>query len=156
MLVQNHIRGPFDPKYIGDYCIVSLKGNQVEVQLLIGGPTEIKHIKHVKYVLPADQYIKQLPDYSAFGRKATLRMNPDKFLDLNWKLVNTYHTTNIGQTRLQTTDISTHCVDVNTISYAEGNKCGEWYGVTLNTDTITLQSNIKPVVCFITSNSNKV
>ena len=54
VLVQNHIRGPFNPKYIGDYCVVSLKGNQVEVQPLIGGPTEMKHIKHVKYILPAD------------------------------------------------------------------------------------------------------
>ena len=74
VLVQNHIRGPFNPKYIGDYHVVSLKGNQVEVQPLIGGPTEIKHIKHVKYILPADRYIKQLPDYSTFGRKATLRI----------------------------------------------------------------------------------
>ena len=72
VLVQNHIKGPFDPKYIGDYRVVSLKGNQVEVQPAIGGPTEMKHIKHIKYILPADQYIKQLPDYSAFGRKTTL------------------------------------------------------------------------------------
>ena len=54
---------------------------------------------------------------------------------------------NIGQTRLQATDISTHCVDVDTISYAGGTKYENWYGTTLNTDTITLQSNIKPVVC---------
>ena len=101
----------------------------------------------MKYILPVDWYIKQLPDYSAFGREATFRMNPDKIPDLNWKLVNTYHTTNIGQTRLQATDISTHCVDVDTISYAEGTKYGNWYGMTLNTDTITLHSNIKPVVC---------
>ena len=78
MLVQNHIKGPFDPKYIGDYRVVSLRGNQVEVQPVIGGPTEMKHIKHVKYILPADQYIKQLPDDSAFGRKTMLRMNPDQ------------------------------------------------------------------------------
>ena len=106
-LVQNHTRGPFNPKYVGDYCVVSLKGNQVKVQPSIGGPTEMKHIKHVKYILPADQYIKQIPDYSAFGRKATLRMSPDTIPDLNCKLVNTYHTTNIGQTRLQATDIFT-------------------------------------------------
>ena len=31
VLVQNHTRGPFNPKYVGDYCVVSLKGNQVEV-----------------------------------------------------------------------------------------------------------------------------
>ena len=54
VLVQNHIKGPFDPKYMGDYRVVSLKGNQVEVQPAIGGPKEMKHIKHVKYILPAD------------------------------------------------------------------------------------------------------
>ena len=52
LLVQNHTRGPFNPKYIGDYHLGSL--NQVEVQPSIGGPTEMKHIKHVKYILPAD------------------------------------------------------------------------------------------------------
>ena len=31
VLVQNHTRGPFDPIYVRDYCVVSLKGNQVEV-----------------------------------------------------------------------------------------------------------------------------
>ena len=31
VLVQKHTRGPFDPKYVGDYHVVSLKGNQVEV-----------------------------------------------------------------------------------------------------------------------------
>ena len=62
MLVQNHIKGPFDPKYIGDYRVVSLKGNQVEVWPASRGLTEIKHIKHVKDILPADRYIKQLPN----------------------------------------------------------------------------------------------
>ena len=100
-MVQNHTKGPFDPEYVGDYCVVSLKGNQVEVQPSIGGPTEMKHIKHVKYILPADRYIKQIPDYSAFGRKASLRMNPDKIPNLHWQLASTYHTTNIGQLGLQ-------------------------------------------------------
>ena len=152
--IQNYTKGPFDPKYVGDYCVVSHKGNQVKVQPSIGGPTEMKHIKHVKYILPVDRYIKQIPDYSTFGRKATLRMNPDKIPDLHWKLVNTYHTTSIGQIGLS--DISTHCVDVDTISHAGGNKYGNWCETILNTDTITLQSNIKPIVCFITSDSNKV
>ena len=102
VLVQNHTKGPFNPKYIGDYHVVSLMGNQVEVQPSIGGPMEMKHIKHVKCILPADWYIKQIPNYSAFGRRATLRMNPDKIPDLHWQLANTYHTTNIGQLGLQT------------------------------------------------------
>ena len=64
VLIQNHIKGPFELKYIGDYRVISLKGNQVEIQPAIGGTTEIKHIKHVKYVLPADKYINQLPSYA--------------------------------------------------------------------------------------------
>ena len=55
MLVQNHVRGPFDPKYMGHYRVILLRGNQVEVQPTNGGPTEMKHITHVKYILPADK-----------------------------------------------------------------------------------------------------
>ena len=62
VLVQNHTRGPFDPKYVGDSCVVSLRGNQVEAQPSIGGPTEMKHVKHVEYILPANRYIKQVPN----------------------------------------------------------------------------------------------
>ena len=106
VLVQNHVKGPFDPKFIGDYRGVSLKGNQVEIQPTNGGPTEMKHIKHVKYILPADRYISLLPDYSKFGRKTTLRMNPDHIPDLHWKLTNAYHTTSIGYTTSLTMPIS--------------------------------------------------
>ena len=110
----------------------------------------MKHIKHMKYILPADKYIKQIPDYSTFGRKTTFRMNPDKIPDLHLNLVNTYHTTNIDP---QVTCISTHCIDVDTLSHAEGDRCGNWCGTTLNTDTIILQSNIEPVVCSVFHNS---
>ena len=54
VLVQNHTKGPFDPKYIGGFHVVLIKGNQIEVRPSIGGPTEMKHMKHVKYVHPAD------------------------------------------------------------------------------------------------------
>ena len=74
VLVQNHTKGPFDPKHVGDCQVVAIKRNQVEVRPSIGGPTEMKHVKHVKYILPADHYIKEIPSYSAFGRKTTLRL----------------------------------------------------------------------------------
>ena len=64
VLVQDHTKGPFDPKYMGDYQVVAIKGNQIEVRLSIGGCTEMKHVKHVKYILPADQYFKQIPDFN--------------------------------------------------------------------------------------------
>ena len=141
VLIQNHNKGPFDPKYIGDYRVVSLKGNQVEVQPAVGGPTEMKHIKHVKYILPADNYIDKLPDYSGFGRKTTLRLNPDLILDLHWKLANTYHTTNIGQTDTGTTSIFIHNITVKLFD-------GE-YKTSLSTETYTTQSRHEPLVCSV-------
>ena len=80
VLIQNHVKGTFDPKSnIGDYRVVSFKGNQVEILPAVGGPTEMKHVKHVKPILPADRYVNQLPDYSGFGRKTTLRINPNRY-----------------------------------------------------------------------------
>ena len=140
MLVQNHGKGTFDPKYIRDYKVVSLKGNQVEIQPAIGGPTEMKHIKHVKYISPANRYVNQLPNYSMFGRKTTLRMNPDHIPDLPWKLVNTYHTTSIGYTETLPTTVSIHNITVETLSYTKSEKCGEWCGTVLNTKMSTSQS----------------
>ena len=74
----------------------------------------MKHVKHVKYVLPADKYINKLPDYSGFGRKMTLRINPDQILDLHWKLANSYHTTEIGQTEV--TNISILNISIKTLT----------------------------------------
>ena len=147
-MVQNHTKGPFDPKYIGDYHVVSIKGNQIEVRPSIGGPTEMKHMKHVKYVLPADQYIKHVPDYSTFGRKATLRMNPKQIPDLHWQLADTYHTTNIGQSTLH---ISTPSVDVNTLSFAGGRKYNNTYEINLHINTTTIDSNIDTIVFSISN-----
>ena len=53
----------------------------------------MKHIKHVKYVHPVDKYIKHVPDYSTFGRKTTLRINPKQIPDLHWQLEDSFHTT---------------------------------------------------------------
>ena len=141
VLIQNHVKGPFDPKYIGNCRVVSLKGNQVEIQPTVGGPTEMKHIKHVKYILPADKYINQLPDYSGFGRRTTLRINPDQIPDLHWKLANTYHTTNIGQTEVENTSISIHDITVKTFDSV----CK----TSLNTETCTTHSRCKSIVCSL-------
>ena len=102
-----------------------LKETKVEIQPANRGLTEMKHIKHVKYVLPADKYINQLPDYSMFKRKTTLRMNPDHILDLHWKLASTYHTTSIRYTEPMSTTVTIHYVAVETLSYTKSNKCGE-------------------------------
>ena len=76
--------------------MVAIRGNQVEIRPSVGGPTKMKHVKHVKYILPPDRYIKQIPDYNAFGRKTTLRLNLDRIPDLHWSLADSYHIINIG------------------------------------------------------------
>ena len=80
-------------------------------------------------------------------------MNPDKIPDLHWNLLDTYHTTNIGQIDPQTKWVSTHCVDIDTLSYAEGNRCRNWCGTTLNISMTSLQSNKEPIVCSVINNS---
>ena len=103
----------------------------------------MKHMKHVKYIHPADQYIKHVPDYSTFGRKATLRMNPKHKPDLHWQLADTYHRTNIGQSTLH---MGTPSVDVNTISFA-GKRKYNICGASLHINTTTIDSNNDTIVC---------
>ena len=143
VLIQNHVKGPFDPKYIGNYRVISIKGNQVEIQPTVGGLTEMKHIKHVKPIVPADMYINQLPDYSKFGRKTTLRLNTDQIPDLHWKLANKYHTINIGKSEIGNTTITVHDITVKTFDYV----CK----TSLSTETYTTQSRHEPTVCSVIS-----
>ena len=113
----------------------------MEIQPPARGPTEMKHITHVKYILPAEKYIDKLPDYSGFGRKTTLRMNPDQIPDLHWKRTNTYHTTNIEQIDIGTTSMFIHNITVKSFD-------GE-YKTSLNTETYTTQSRCEPLVCSL-------
>ena len=120
----------------------TLKGNQIKVRPSIRSPTEMKHVKHVKYVHPADQYIKHIPDYSMFGRKTTLRINPKHIPDLHWQLTDTYHTTNIGQSTLH---VCTPSVDVNTLSFA-GKRKYNISGTSLHVNTTVINSNNDTIV----------
>ena len=95
VLIKDHTAGPFQPTYKGDYRVVSLKGNQVEVMPSTGGKSHFVHIQDVKYILPADTIIAKLPDYNNFGRKSKLRMNPDNIPDLHWELATLANTINV-------------------------------------------------------------
>ena len=146
VLVENHTKRPFDPKYIGDYRVVAIRGNQIEIRPSVGGPREMKH---VKYIPPADGYIKQLPSYDTFGRKSTFRLNPDKIPDLQWNLANSYHTKSIGLTIPSTTVISTHYIDVSTLSYAKGDEHNIWCGMSLSNNVTTVQSNTRTITSSV-------
>ena len=93
VLIEDHTAKAFQPCYIGNYRIVSFKGNQVEVHKTEGGNTTWVHLTDVKYILPVDNVINKLPDYQSFGRKTKLRLNPDRIPDLHWNLSTTLNTT---------------------------------------------------------------
>ena len=50
VLIKNHTAGPFDPKYIGDYHIVSFYSNQIELIRSTGGKSKMEHISNNKYM----------------------------------------------------------------------------------------------------------
>ena len=92
VMIKNHVKGPFDPKYVGDFRIVKVKGQQYEIQPSQGGTSRMVHMSDVKYVLPAQRVIDKIPDYESFGRPAKLRLNPQLIPDLNWTLSTTNNT----------------------------------------------------------------
>ena len=92
VMIKNHARKPFEPLYKGYYRIVSFKGNQVEIMPQNGGSTHLVHISDVKYIMPVDSIIQQLPDFPQLGRKTKYNLNPDHIIDLNWCLATTINT----------------------------------------------------------------
>ena len=93
VLIKDHTAKAFQPCYVGNYRIVSFKGNQVEVHKTEGGNTTWVHLTDVKYILPVDNVITKLPDYQNFGRKTKLRLNLDRIPNLHWNLSTTLNTT---------------------------------------------------------------
>ena len=72
VLIKNNTERGFEPRFLDNYRVKRVKGQQVEVRPAIGGDTKWAHITHVKPIFPADNIIASLPDYSTFGRKTTL------------------------------------------------------------------------------------
>ena len=77
-----HLRKTLAPRYEGNYHVVSVKGNQVE--LAKEGtvlPTKWYHVSHVKPLLQANEAINWLPAYDTFGHKGKLAIHPDNIPD---------------------------------------------------------------------------
>ena len=97
VLIKNHTAMAFGDRYIGDFQIVSFKGNQVELIPSTGGKSKMEHISNIKYIMPAERYVSQIPDYGTFGRQTKLCLNPHNIPDLSWKWAETVHTQDIGR-----------------------------------------------------------
>ena len=93
MLVKDHMAKAFQPRFKGNYRVISQKGNQVEIWLAEGGETVKFHVTDVKNIIPVDQAISQLPDYNKLGRLTKLRLNPKNIPDLDWQLASELNTT---------------------------------------------------------------
>ena len=93
VLVKDHTAKAFQPRFKGNYRVVSQKGNQVEIQPAEGGETIKFHVTDVKKITPVDQAISQLPDYNKLGRLTKLRLNPKNIPDLDWQLTSELNTT---------------------------------------------------------------
>ena len=84
----------FQPKFKGNYRVVSQKGNQVEIQPAEGGETVKFHVTDVKKITSAGQTISQLIN-NKLGRLTKLRLNPKNIPDLDWQLASELNTTPI-------------------------------------------------------------
>ena len=47
IMIKDHTAGPFEPVYKGNYHVVAIKGNQVEIALAEGGKSQMVHITDV-------------------------------------------------------------------------------------------------------------
>ena len=83
IMLKRHAKKTFEPIYEGYYRVLKTRGNQVDVQSFLGDQVKTVHIKDIKVVLPMDRVINEMPDYTKFGRKSKLDLDPTKIPNLN-------------------------------------------------------------------------
>ena len=134
VMIKDHTAGPFEPIYKGNYHVVTIKDNQVEIVPAEGGKSQMVHITDVKYISPADTIIAELPDYNKFGCKTKLRLNPQNIPDLSWELATTANTklTPPTTTVNYTLPMSTHVVTTNSTPVVVSVKAGKPYTSTIS------------------------
>ena len=93
VLVKDHTAKAFQPRFKGNYRVVSQKGNQVEIKPAEEGETTKFHVTDIKKIIPMDQAITQLPDYNKLGCLTKLRLNLKNIPDLDWQLASELNTT---------------------------------------------------------------
>ena len=80
----------------------------------------MEHRKFVKYIIPADKIISEIPDYKRFGSKSKFQLPPSAIPDLKWEWMEDLHLDGIGLVNtvkhLQVSKVTTvREVDVHTI-----------------------------------------
>ena len=153
VLVKSHTAGLFDPKYVSPSWVVAIRGNQVKQAPTTGGKSRTEHRNFVKYILPADKIISEIPNYERFGRRSKLRLTPSVIPDLKWEWMEDLHLDGI---RLMSTvkhlqvskEMTVREVDVHTIyvgSYISMGRVPSPITVTPSYTTITSH---QPGICL--------
>ena len=109
----------------------------------------MEHISKIKYIMPAEWYISQLPDYELFGRQTKLHLNPKNIPDLSWKWADTVNMQDIGKVTVShifhmddmfTRDaVETILVNTNVYTHSTANLC-----TTVDVCKTVVSSSIKP------------
>jgi hypothetical protein len=86
VMLRNHVRNTWDPKYSVENRIISFPSErQVEV-IAPNGRVKRVNIQDVHFQYPANQIVKHLPDISSFGRAVKFVYHPDNIPNLHWSL----------------------------------------------------------------------
>ena len=80
VLIKDHTTKAFQPRFKGNFRVVTQKRNQVEVRPTEGGETTKFHVTDIKKILSADQVVSCLQDYNKLGRLTKLRLKPGNTL----------------------------------------------------------------------------
>ena len=108
VLLRNHKAKSLEPRFKGYFRVIAIRGNQVNIIPREGGPSRWAHVTDVKYVLPVDAILDQMPSTTHIGRPSKLNIHPSCEPDLGWSLattLNTVHTTTTNTTSLSNTQV---------------------------------------------------
>ena len=81
IMIKAQKKQAFEPRYEGYYRVVKIRGNQVDDVPTEGDDMKTAHIKHVKPILPVTRVVNAIPDYTQFGRRTKLSLDPNKIPD---------------------------------------------------------------------------
>ena len=89
VLVRNIDLGIFEPKYLPNYRIIALYGNNNIAVKAPDGKVQVQCRGQIKKIDPVDKVISLVPsveDFKKFGRKTKLLIHPDNIPDTNISL----------------------------------------------------------------------
>ena len=76
MLLCNHEANSLEPRFKGYFRVIAICGNQVHMIPREGGNPRWAHVTDVKYVLPVDAVIDQMPPVSQAGCTVPFTVQP--------------------------------------------------------------------------------